>query len=99
HVICSGGRVRGCDHGVRLGVEPKLRTVVWGWAGSVIPAADRARLERLAAALDDGLAGELAPLLTRREVAALAGRVETLLRDGTHPLPQPGWPAIPWPAL
>ncbi|MGL5862774.1 MAG: SCO1664 family protein [Phycicoccus sp.] len=99
HVICAGGRVRGCDHGVSLGVEPKLRTVLWGWAGTTIPDADRVRLERLAGALGNGLAGELAPLLTRREVAALAGRVETLLRDGIHPLPQPGWPAIPWPAL
>lgn len=99
HVIRDGDVVRGCDHGVSLGVEPKLRTVLWGWAGEPLPDADLARLDRLAAALADGLAAELTGLLTAREVAALGERVDTLLRTATHPLPRPGWPAIPWPAL
>lgn len=99
HLLRDGDVVRGCDHGVSLGVEPKLRTVLWGWAGTPIAEADVERLERLAAALGGGLAAELAPLLTRSEVDALGARVQRLLRRATHPLPQPGWPAIPWPAL
>ena len=47
----------------------------------------------------DGLADELATLLTRAEVRALRLRTEALLRSRRHPVPQPGWPAIPWPAL
>ncbi len=99
HLLRDGGAVLGCDHGVSLGVDPKLRTVLWGWAGEPIPEADLARLERLAAALANGLADDLAPLLTVDEVDALAHRVGALRRRGHHPVPRPGWPAIPWPAL
>ena len=47
HLLRDGEGVRGCDHGVSLGVEPKLRTVLWGWAGEALPDADVARLEAL----------------------------------------------------
>jgi uncharacterized repeat protein (TIGR03843 family) len=99
HLLRDGDRVRGCDHGVSLGVAPKLRTVLWGWAGEPLPAADVARLEVLLDALREGLDAELDGLLTRAEVRALRSRTEALLRSGRHPVPQPGWPAIPWPAL
>ena len=99
HLMREGSIVRGCDHGVSLGVEPKLRTVLWGWAGDQIPDTDLARLDALARALDGSLATDLAPLLTAVEVAALKARVRTLLATRRHPLPTPGWPAIPWPAL
>ncbi len=99
HLLRDGAVVRGCDHGVSLGVEPKLRTVLWGWAGEPVPDADLARLETLLDALGHGLADELATLLTRAEVRALRLRTEALLRSRRHPAPRPGWPAIPWPAL
>ncbi|GAA4405078.1 SCO1664 family protein [Fodinibacter luteus] len=99
HLLRDGAVVRGCDHGVSLGVEPKLRTVLWGWAGDRLPAADVGRLETLLDALAADLAAELADLLTRAEVRALRARTEALLRTRRHPHPQPGWPAIPWPAL
>ena len=99
HLLRDGDHVRGCDHGVSLGVAPKLRTVLWGWAGEPIPDADVARLEVLLDALREGLDSELEGLLTRAEVRALRSCTEALLRSGRHPVPQPGWPAIPWPAL
>lgn len=99
HVLRDGALVRGCDHGVSLGVEPKLRTVLWGWAGEALLDADLERLDRLAAALHGPLAGALEDLLTVAEVEALAHRTDTLLRVRTHPHPRGGWPAIPWPAL
>lgn len=99
HLIRDGDVVRGCDHGVSLGVEPKLRTVLWGWAGEALPDADLARLEALLAALEGELRTALEELLTRAEVRALEGRAASLLRTRCHPLPRPGWPAIPWPAL
>jgi len=98
HVIRDGAIVRGCDHGVSLGVEPKLRTVLWGWAGEDLAAADLARLEVLGDALAS-LEHDLRSLLTRAEVRAVRSRVDVLLDSGRHPLPTPGWPAIPWPAL
>jgi uncharacterized repeat protein (TIGR03843 family) len=99
HLMREGSIVRGCDHGVSLGVEPKLRTVLWGWAGDEILDADLARLDALGQALAGSLATDLAALLTAVEVAALRDRVSTLLATRRHPLPTPGWPAIPWPAL
>lgn len=99
HVLRDGDLVRGCDHGVSLGVEPKLRTVLWGWAGEPLVDADVARLERLQDALRGELDEALSPLLTVDEVEALRRRVARLLRRGVHPSPRGGWPAIPWPAL
>ncbi len=103
HLLRDGDVVRGCDHGVSLGVQPKLRTVLWGWAGEEIPDAELARLDTLLVALDEAapgaIAAELGTLITRAEVEALRARTRALLRTRRHPEPQPGWPAIPWPAL
>ena len=74
--------------------RPSCRTVLWGWAGEPLPQADLARVEVLLEALRAGLADELGQLLTAAEVRAVRSRAERLLRTRTHPLPQPGWPAI-----
>jgi uncharacterized repeat protein (TIGR03843 family) len=88
------------DHGVSLGVEPKLRTVLWGWAGQPLEPDDVARVERVLVSLRDGdLAARLADLLTADELRALGERAENLRAQRRHPLPTPGWPAIPWPAM
>ncbi|KGN42828.1 SCO1664 family protein [Knoellia aerolata] len=100
HLLRVGGGLWGVDHGVSLGVEPKLRTVLWGWAGEALHADDVTRLERVRAALRAGdLVASLAGLLTEDEITALTRRAERLLADRRHPLPSPGWPAIPWPAM
>jgi uncharacterized repeat protein (TIGR03843 family) len=102
HLLRDGDAVRGCDHGVSLSVEPKLRTVLWGWAGEEIPDVELGRLEALLVALEDAagaLVAELGTLITPAEVRALRRRTESLLRTGRHPHPRAGWPAIPWPAL
>jgi len=101
HLVRVGGVVRGFDHGVSLGVEPKLRTVLWGWAGQPIPDADLTRLHTLAAALNEpaGPLTEVDRLLTAAEVDALTQRVAHLIRTGAHPHPTPNWPAIPWPPM
>ena len=100
HLIRVGGGLWGVDHGVSLGVEPKLRTVLWGWAGQELDPLDLGRLERVRGALRDGdLVARLLGLLTEAELGALAARAESLLAERRHPLPTPGWPAIPWPAM
>ena len=94
------GRLWAIDHGVSLSAEPKLRTVLWGWAGERLPEAELERLERLSAALatSEGRS-RLEVLLPEHDVAALVARVHRLLRAGIHPRPSPGWPAVPWPPL
>lgn len=100
HLMRIQGIVWGVDHGVSLGVEPKLRTVLWGWAGEPLDAKDVSRVERVRDALRDGdLARGLTELLTADEIAALRDRAQRLIDEPRHPLPLPGWPAIPWPAM
>jgi uncharacterized repeat protein (TIGR03843 family) len=91
------GTVHGVDHGVTFHVEPKLRTVLWGWAGEPLRDEEDRVLARLAEGLDGDLGSELATLLTRREVHAVQRRVGRLRGDARLPFPVEGWPAIPWP--
>lgn len=94
------GRLWGVDHGVCFHATPKLRTVLWGWAGEPLPDADLARLERLEAALGEpAVHSSLAVLLPELDVTALRSRTRDLLRRRRHPAPTPGWPAVPWPPL
>ena len=101
HVLVDGrGRVYGCDHGVTMHVEGKLRTVLWGWAGEPVPEHDLAALRQLAARLDEvDVREQLTGLLADSEAEALRRRVRRLLGSGCHPLPSRNWPAIPWPAF
>lgn len=98
----SRGALWGFDHGVALSAEPKLRTVLWGWAGQPLRDVDLARLDTLAGLLDDPasqLSTTLELLLPDDDVVALRRRVRRLRSSGRHPTPSGGWPAIPWPAL
>jgi uncharacterized repeat protein (TIGR03843 family) len=98
HVLAMpGGHRYGVDHGLTFHVEPKLRTVLWGWAGELLTDHDRACLEQLADKLDDDLGECLTELVTPHEVEATRRRVKRLLRVGTLPEPGQGWRAIPWP--
>ena len=102
HLRLQEGTVWGFDHGVTFNVEPKLRTVLWGWMGEPLPGEDLERLRVLAADLSatgSRLAAELEPLLTLAEREALEARVAALLRRGRFPRPGGGWPAVPWPPL
>lgn len=99
HILTEDAHLRGIDHGVSLSVEPKLRTVLWGFLGQPVTAPERACLDRVSRAIDGDLRQDLATLLTAAEIGALRRRVQDLLRTGVFPSPAPGWPAIPWPAL
>jgi uncharacterized repeat protein (TIGR03843 family) len=98
HIIpMPDGHVYGVDHGICFSVDPKLRTLLWRWAGKPLPDDAVAVLERLADALRDDLGEQLHEHLTRREVRCTEQRVATLLRTGRHPEPSGDWPALPWP--
>lgn len=100
HVLAHGDRLWGIDHGVSLHADPKLRTVLWGWAGDPLTSEDTDRLARLAAAVEESaVERELLTLITGAEVEALRERVADLLARGTHPEPSDEWPSIPWPPL
>lgn len=95
------GRLWAIDHGVSFSAEPKLRTVLWGWAGQPLRQVDLDCLTRL----HESLTGSSDPslvlgrLLPAADLAALRRRVERLLREGRHPAPSGDWPAVPWPPI
>ena len=98
HIIpMPDGHVYGVDHGICFSVDPKLRTLLWRWAGKPLTAEALEVLERLGDALRGDLGEELHEHLTRREVRATQQRVAELLRTGRHPEPSGEWPALPWP--
>ncbi len=96
----ADGRLWAIDHGVTFSPTPKLRTVLWGWAGKRLRESDLEMLEMLRTALEqDDNAELLEGLLPAADVVALHRRVNRLLRDRRHPRPSPDWPAVPWPPL
>lgn len=99
HVLVDrAGRYWAIDHGLSFHVDPKVRTVLWGWAGQPLVGGDVADLRGLAGELarEGGLASRLTHLLSSDEIDALARRVDGLLTDGRFPVPGPGYP-LPWP--
>jgi uncharacterized repeat protein (TIGR03843 family) len=96
----ADGRLAAIDHGVTLHADPKLRTVLWGWAGAPVPeaildAVADAR-SRCAALLAEPPVGGW---ITDAERVAFAARTERLLAARTFPVPGSGWPSLPWPHL
>jgi uncharacterized repeat protein (TIGR03843 family) len=91
HILGSAGRVFGVDHGVSFHTDPKLRTLLWGWAGTELTDDELAAVRRV----HEQVPGRLSDLLAEPEVEALVRRAEILLRRGHFP--QPRGHAIPWP--
>jgi len=101
HVIDDvTGRLWAVDHGIAFHVDPKLRTVIWQFAGERLGPEVRAGLETVGARLADGngLGGELAALLSRPEADATLARVEALLVEDRFPAPAGDRP-LPWPLV
>ncbi len=92
-------RTYGVDHGVTFSTDEKLRTVLWGFAGTELDGQMMVDLEHLAADLGEHLGEALSELLTRRELARTSQRLSRLMREGAYPLPGDGWPSLPWPAF
>jgi uncharacterized repeat protein (TIGR03843 family) len=103
HVLAMpGGHRYGVDHGVCFHVDPKLRTVLWGWATERLNDDERTALGALVEELrvvDGPLRTALDARLSHTEVTALRARCEDLLARDRMPLPSGEWPAIPWPAF
>lgn len=98
HVLpMPGGHRFGVDHGVTFHVEPRLRTVLWGWVGEPLDAGEHAGVRRVLDGVAGDLGAALAGLLAEPEVAALTDRCARLLREGRFPGPEGDMPAVPWP--
>jgi len=101
-VLDSSGSLWGFDHGLSCHLEPKLRTVLWGWVGQPLPEAELARLAALEGSLSNpssSVAQSLKGLLMPAEVDAVSERITGLLATGRFPAPSSHGPAVPWPPL
>lgn len=98
----ESGHIWGIDHGVSFHHEPKLRTVIWEFAGTQIPAEllrdIQVLRDRLRSAADP-VKKQLLDLLTAREVEALIERADRLIKRGTFPVPDPYQRYTPWPPV
>ncbi len=100
HVLVDPvGTVRGVDHGVTFHVDDKLRTVLWGWAGTALTEAELTVLEGLAGQLRGNLGARLSELLSVEEAEATRDRAMRLLRDARLPTPDGRRRPIPWPVF
>jgi uncharacterized repeat protein (TIGR03843 family) len=92
------GRLWGVDHGLSFNLEPKLRTVIWGFAGDELSPEQVTHLTSLHEALGGPLRTELEELLSPDEVTETDARIALLLQDGRYPHPS-GPYAMPWPLV
>jgi uncharacterized repeat protein (TIGR03843 family) len=94
-------RLWAIDHGVCFHIEPKLRSVIWEFAGETIPPTQLAALitcqDKLAVNTDQ-IRTQLANLLSTQEVMALLRRLKNLIDQAIFPLPGPGR-HYPWPPV
>ncbi|KRB73903.1 phosphatidylinositol kinase [Nocardioides sp. Root190] len=98
HVLAmADGHRHGVDHGIAFHHDPKLRTVLWGWAGSALEPDEVAAVETVLAALRGDLGDQLGLHIAQHELTALERRTERLLAAGHLPNPEGSWPPIPWP--
>jgi uncharacterized repeat protein (TIGR03843 family) len=109
HVLAEpSGTLWAIDNGLCFHAEPKLRTVIWEFAGQELPEDLREPLARLLAALTGRRRADpptqrhlelLGDLLEPEERAALVRRIRQLLARGRLPSPDPRRRPYPWPLV
>jgi hypothetical protein len=100
-LLDSSDHVWGIDHGITFHSAPKLRTVIWNFAGQPIPDHLLADLDKLCEEIgkpDGAYRQKLNKLLSDREIGAFQARVRHLLRLKKYPQPGSG-PNVPWPPV
>ena len=89
------GRIWAIDNGLCFNVEPKLRTVIWDFAGEPLPDGVRDDLRRL---VKQGPPAALAELLDEQERDTLVARARRLAQAGRFP-GEGSADRYPWPVV
>jgi hypothetical protein len=98
HLIpIEGGHLYGCDHGVTFHVDDKLRTVLWQWAGTQFTNEEKALLNQARKLFTGEKSEIIAGLIDEDEIDATVSRIDRALSEQSFPIPNPDWPAVPWP--
>jgi uncharacterized repeat protein (TIGR03843 family) len=102
HVFFDGAhKLWAIDHGLCFHADDKLRTVIWDFAGDVIPDELLSPLRSTPAGLSSTVKwrGLLEPYLSPDEIAALEARAQSLLTSRVFPPPPADRRAFPYPPL
>ena len=95
HILVStSGQLLGIDHGLTFHVQPKLRTILWHFAGERIDDSDLDDLRRLRALLQGPSSRRVHHLLDPLEWKALLRRIDGLVAGEVFP--DPAHKAIPY---
>ena len=88
------------DHGLTFHVDPKLRTVIWDFAGRPVPPDACGDVERVLLDLERGPVGKtMEGLISQAELRVLKRRFRAVLAPGwKFPDPSSAW-SIPWPPV
>jgi hypothetical protein len=98
-LLAADGTIWVVDHGVCFAAAPKLRTVIWDFAGAPIPEDLLEGVRRVAGDLRSGeLRRTMFALLSAAEVEATARRAEDLTESKRFPQPDSERP-FPWPPV
>jgi hypothetical protein len=98
HLIpIEGGHLYGCDHGVTFHADDKLRTVLWQWAGTQFTNEEKALLNQARELFTGDKSEIIAGLIDEDEIDATVSRIDRALSEQSFPIPNPDWPAVPWP--
>ncbi|MGI9119518.1 MAG: SCO1664 family protein [Acidimicrobiales bacterium] len=94
-LLGDDGRLWGIDHGLCFHPTPKIRTVIWEFAGEAVPDPLLGDVEGLLGRLPGGLVA----LLAEDEVVGVRRRAEWLLDRRVFPAPDPLGHCYPWPLV
>jgi uncharacterized repeat protein (TIGR03843 family) len=83
------------DNGLSFHVAPKLRTVMWDYAGDRLPV----EIENVLSRLVEEIPAKVSALIERDEIAALVVRARRLIDTPYFPLPDPNRRSHPWPLV
>lgn len=100
-LIDPAGEMWLIDHGISFHEEPKLRTVIWDFAGNLITGANCEDLKAFSQLLEPetALVKKLETYLTAQEIQALRTRNDQLISKGQFPLPISKERSHPWPPI
>jgi uncharacterized repeat protein (TIGR03843 family) len=97
HVLIDrANHIWGIDHGLSFHREPKLRTVIWEFAGDEVPESVLSACRQI---VDSGPPDRVSQLLSQLENDALVRRARAMLARPVLPEPSDDYRCYPWPLV
>ncbi|GAC1328917.1 MAG: SCO1664 family protein [Chloroflexota bacterium] len=90
-LVGDAGKLWAIDHGLTFHIHPKLRTVLWHFAGELIPTEDRADIKRFLRCIQNENGEEVRRLkacISADEMRVLVSRTSRLLASDSFPDPR-----------